>query len=127
MTEYEEIREKVVLSKEERDNCTPSDKQLEDFLAEPDDEVAAKLRKEDPKMFRVIGQCLLYGRNIAQAQLDKVLKDKRVWIECENQDLPENPYEGIGLFIAYGKGIADMLTPKDGCVWVKVIPKESIK
>jgi len=54
---------------------------------------------------------------IAQAQLDQVLKDKRVHIEADNQDSP------IGL----SKDVlvkSLMLTPKDGYVWVKCKVKE---
>jgi len=66
---------------------------------------------------------------IAQAQLDQVLKDKRVHIEADNQDLPlvlndskdfNNAYRDIG----EGYVQKYMLTPKDGKVWVKCKVKE---
>ena len=64
---------KVLLTDDEADNCTPSTEQVEAYLAEPDDEVAAGLRVSYPTAFRIIGRFTLYGRNIAQAQLDKIL------------------------------------------------------
>jgi len=64
---------KGMLTDEETDKCTPSSEQLEAFLAEPDDEVAAELKASDPDAFRIIGRCILYGRNIRQAQLNKAL------------------------------------------------------
>jgi len=60
----------TVMSPEEQDKCTPTDEQLEAYLAEPDDDVAARLREADPKMFRIVGRCLLYGQNIAKAQAE---------------------------------------------------------
>ena len=71
--------EKGLLTEEERDNCTPTNDQLEKYLAEPDDEIAAEIRAFYPTTFRIIGRCLLYGRNIAQAQVKKslsLLKEK---------------------------------------------------
>jgi len=45
------------------------------------------------------------------AQLEKLLKHKKVRIEAENQELPENP--------------CDMLTPdKDGNVWVNCLERK---
>jgi hypothetical protein len=70
-----EIEKVKRLSDEEIDACTPTDEQLEKYLAEPDDEVAARIRALDPKIFRLIGRCLLYGKNIAQAQLTKTKED----------------------------------------------------
>jgi len=61
---------------------------------------------------------------IAQAQLDKVLKDKRVHIEADNQDLPENPYIDEPNGYVYEQAQQDMLNPKDGDVWVKCKVKE---
>jgi len=69
---------------------------------------------------------------VAQAQLDKLLKDKRVRIEAENQDLPEC---NIVEFIDFDKhtfkyrdqplqAYCPLLTPKDGYVWVKCKVKE---
>ena len=69
----EEIK-KAGLTDAEQDSCTPIDEQLEKYLAEPDDTVAAELRLQYPKTFRIIGRCILYGRNIRQAQLQKILK-----------------------------------------------------
>jgi len=70
---YQDKIRGALLTEEERDNCTPTDEQLESYLAEPDDEVARKLRSECPEMFRITGRCILYGRNIAQAQIQKIL------------------------------------------------------
>ena len=59
-----------VLSDKEQDACTPTKEQLASYLAEPDDEVAANIRKEHPDEFIQIGRVILYGKNIAQAQRD---------------------------------------------------------
>ena len=64
---------KALLTDVETDKCTPSNEQLEAFLAEPDDEAASDIRATYPEMFKIIGRCILYGRNIKQAQLDKIL------------------------------------------------------
>ena len=70
---YQDKIRGALLTEEERDNCTPTDEQLEDYLNEPDDEVARKLRLEYPEIFKIEGNYLLYGRNIAQAQIQKIL------------------------------------------------------
>jgi len=46
---------------------------------------------------------------IAQAQLDKVLKDKRVRLEADNQKLPENYHNKASLIITYNTAQQDML------------------
>ncbi len=59
-----------LLMEEEQDACTPTNEQLEAYLAEPDDEVAAKIRAADPEKFREICRGILHGDNIAKAQRD---------------------------------------------------------
>ena len=59
-----------VISDEEQDNCVPTEEQLDAYLATPDDEVAAKIRRENPEASREIGKHILWGNNIAQAQRD---------------------------------------------------------
>ncbi len=72
----------TVLSEREQDSHWPSCKQLEKYMATPDDEIAARIRKEFPNDFPRIAQSILYGMNIAVAQdahtrseIAKVLKE----------------------------------------------------
>jgi hypothetical protein len=59
----------TVLSELEQDACTPTKEQLDAYLATPDDEIAAQLRKElTPDGFRGLGRYILYGINIAHKQ-----------------------------------------------------------
>ena len=75
----ERIREEALLTDEE--------------MEKPADEACNKAEKEgicgtgDSCM-----DCRLREKAVAQAQLDKVLKDKRVRLEADNQDKPQNPY-----------------------------------
>jgi hypothetical protein len=101
-----QIREEALLSDEEIIN------ELRPIIAyhlKPTDSFIAKLND---------------FREIAQAQLDKVLKDKRVRIECENQDLPVPKTSQASLWVYIQEAQQDMLTPKDNEVWVKCKVKE---
>ena len=63
-----------------------------------------------------------FAKHQNQAQLDKALKFVR--IECDDQSLPENPYnyeDECREFTSYSKGQQDMLKQN----WVQVIPKEN--
>ncbi len=79
-----------LLTPEEQDACTPTKEQLDAYLAEPDDEVAAKIRVEHPEKFREIGRAILYGKNIAKAQDAKTasIKDAEIaaLIESRKRD-----------------------------------------
>ena len=68
----DELIEQARLTPKEQDACTPSKEQLDAYLAEPDDGVAYALRLTiSTEDFRQIGRVILYGRNIAEAQLTK--------------------------------------------------------
>ncbi len=54
-----------LLTEKEQDDCVATDAQLEAYLAEPDDAVAASL-PDDLK--RRVARFILYGRNIAETQ-----------------------------------------------------------
>jgi len=56
-----------LLTEKDQDDCYPSPKQLEEYLAEPDDTVAASLTAEQKAR---IATSILYGRNIAIKQRD---------------------------------------------------------
>ena len=58
-----------LLTAREQDDCTPSTEQLEAYLDEPDDAVARSLNIRDK---RLVAKCVLYGENIARAQLKEV-------------------------------------------------------
>ena len=62
---------------------------------------------------------------------DAILSLDGIRIECSNQDLPENSEpnppddrEEIIAYQAYNSAQQDMLTPKDGKVWVQCLVKE---
>jgi hypothetical protein len=67
----------------QEDACTPTKEQLTEYLATPDDTVAAKIRNEYPDKFVEIGRSILYGKNIAKAQRDADL----AVLEAERQKL----------------------------------------
>ena len=60
-----------LLTDEEQDGCMPSEEQLEAYMAEPDDAIAASLSEKDK---RLVAKFILCGRNIAKAQERKTLK-----------------------------------------------------
>ena len=64
----------TVMTEEEQDNCTPTQQQVQAYLAEPDDELAKKMRLAEPRMFRTMAKVILYGRNIAQVQAEITFK-----------------------------------------------------
>lgn len=58
-----------LLTKESRENCIPSEAELDAYLATADDAVAAKLRSElDIGDFRHLGKIILYTENLIEAQ-----------------------------------------------------------
>jgi hypothetical protein len=63
--------ESLLLTDEEEDNCYPTNEQLEKYSGEPDDEIAADIRKNHPEKFNKIIKQILWGKNIAKAQLVK--------------------------------------------------------
>jgi len=84
--------------------------------------VVSSCKKEDcPNCgFRIPG--------VEQA-IDQILSLKGIRIEAENQDLPEpdmdtHIWRDYSPDMAYEKAQQDMLTPKDGKVWVKCCKKE---
>ena len=94
----ERVRQEALLSDEEIDRAWPNSSATGQALLELSFESIAK-------------ELLRCGKFIAQAQLEKLLKNKKVRIEAENQELPENP--------------CDMLTPdKDGNVWVNCLERK---
>jgi len=85
------------------------------------DEEIYSLKASDPILdMSFVDDYMGEARELLKAQLDKVLKDKRVRIEADNQDLPE--YIIADRIVREAQ--QDMLTPKDGCVWVKCKVKE---
>jgi len=70
------------LSEEAQDACAPSKEQVEEYLAEPDDAIAALLSLEEKQL---VAKCILYGRNIAQEQLKDAVR--------QATELP-NPFVG---------------------------------
>jgi hypothetical protein len=69
--------EGLLLTDEEEDRCTPTKKEIEAYLAEPDDTTAKALTEQEK---RLVAKCVLYGKKIKQAQLSKAQAhcDKRV-------------------------------------------------
>jgi len=65
-----------VLNDEEQDSCVPTHYEVEKYLAEPDDAVAASLTLEEKHK---VAFGVLYGRKVAQAQLQHDMDEvKRV-------------------------------------------------
>ncbi len=59
----------------EIDGLSPTDKEVDDYLAEPDDKVAAHLRETlDAETFRFIGKQILFSKKIARAQAQETLR-----------------------------------------------------
>lgn len=58
-----EQNEELLLTEEEQDNCVATEEQLEELMMMPS--------SLDEKDKRIIAKCILYGRNIAKAQLAK--------------------------------------------------------
>lgn len=56
-----------LLSNEEEDACTPTDKEIDTYLLEPDDAIAKVLTTQEK---RLVARVILYGKKIAQAQWD---------------------------------------------------------
>src|SRR3990167_6209211 len=83
-----------LLTEEERDSCTPTTEQLEQYMAMPDDRVASEIRNSLPDMFREICRAILYGQNIAKAQREKTLRAVGKWLEsCKvERDTPSIKY-----------------------------------
>jgi len=102
--EYERIREEALLS---------------------DEEIGSLIYvKDEEKLLPGIWlEFLEILKGIAQAQLDKVLKDKRVHIEADNQDLPKIYNQAV---YTESNRMTEraFLTPKDNEVWVKCKVKE---
>jgi hypothetical protein len=69
--------EGLLLTDEEEDRCTPTKKEIEAYLAEPDDTTAKALTEQEK---RLVAKYVLYGKKIKQAQLSKAQAhcDKRV-------------------------------------------------
>lgn len=68
-------KESRLLAKSEREACIPTEEELRNYLATPDDGVAAKLRKElSPESFGKIGFIILYTEKIEKAQDTKSVK-----------------------------------------------------
>jgi len=75
-----------LLTKESREDCIPSDAELDAYLATPDDESATKLRTElDVDDFRRLAKIILYIENIEKAQRDLTsrLRDKEEQLATE--------------------------------------------
>ena len=88
----EELVEKLRLTEKEQDECVATSEQLEAYLREPDDEEAANLSQEEK---RLVAKCILYGVNIAQAQLNKVLSHPNLALIDMKQATPiDNQYLG---------------------------------
>lgn len=60
------------ITDEEQDACTPTNEEVDAYLAEPDDAIAAILT---PQEKRLAARTILYGRKVADAQLAADEKD----------------------------------------------------
>ena len=69
----EELVERVRLTPEEVDDLTPTKEEVNAYLTEPDDNVAASL---DSQTKRIAAMTILYVSKVVEAQLNKVLNDK---------------------------------------------------
>ncbi len=83
-----------LLTDEEQDACMPSEEQLEAYLAEPDDAIAAGLNEKDK---RLVAKFILCGRNIADASQTVTLKAVGEWLDerCESEEPAHAPYGGL--------------------------------
>ena len=63
--------ESPLLSEQEIDNLTPTKEEIDNYLAKPDDEVAASL---DPYIKRMAARIILYTNKVAQAQREADIK-----------------------------------------------------
>jgi len=86
-----------------------------------------RIREEIAKIIVKIIKADRAGRQTEVDAVSQILSIKGIRIEADNQDLPENPKpnppddkQEIASYNAYGSAQRDMLTPKDGDVWVKV-------
>jgi len=72
------VKREWLLTPEEQDNCSPSEAQLEAYLAKPNDKIAESLTVSEK---RLVAKCILYGENIMKAALAKaeplIRKDER--------------------------------------------------
>ena len=92
-----------LLIKDEREACIPTDDELTKYLATPDDEVAARLRKELPEYdFRKLGFFLLYNENCMKAQHLKDQADKALAVEQARKDAE----------VKYKKALVSSLPPR---------------
>ncbi len=80
-----------ILGDEEIDGLVPTDKEVDDYLATPDDEVAANLRETlDEETFRYLVKQILFYKKIAKAQAKMTAKQILEWGEelCECKETP---------------------------------------
>jgi hypothetical protein len=74
----DELVEKLALSDEKQDACTPTQKQIADYMATPDSDAASSLRKSNPSKFKWVCTTILYGENIAKAQVHHILDNSEL-------------------------------------------------
>jgi hypothetical protein len=72
----------------------------------------------------LIGFYRRYAEVAVQAQLDKLLNHPSILVKCDDQSLPEIKYETFRMRMEAGRVQKDMLTPREGKVWVKAYKKE---
>ena len=84
MSEYE-------LTDEEYNGLMPNKEQLESYLKEPDDELAASLSENEK---RLVAKFILFGGNVAKAAQDKLMKHYR-------DMTPEKLREEVAVIIRY--------------------------
>ena len=104
----ERVKQEALLSDEEIDRAWPNSSATGQALLELSFESIAK-------------ELLRCGKFIAQAQLEKLLKNKKVRIEADNQELPKYDYERY-LIPATDVGFVQQHMIDDG--WVKCLERK---
>uniref|UniRef100_A0A6M3IT85 Uncharacterized protein n=1 Tax=viral metagenome TaxID=1070528 RepID=A0A6M3IT85_9ZZZZ len=67
-----EKQDELMLTKEEREECVPSEKELDDYVNTPDDEIAGRIRGEiSPENFRRMAHVILYSENLERKAIAK--------------------------------------------------------
>jgi hypothetical protein len=81
--------------------------------------------KLDIRKSRTWDELTKSSREFWVERVSKILSIKGIRLEAENQELPDNPYSDLSLFVAYGVAVGHILTPdSEGRVWVKCLKKE---
>jgi len=104
--------EQMLLTSEEQDACTPTKEELDAYMSEPDDAVAASI--SDPIIKRHIGRGILYGSKISKTQLAKAAPIFAARIEAAREAAIEKTQFEYNMNVipqavkeAYKKGVDD--------------------